>query len=105
MLDMLNMEKGPFQVLFGDDASADPRIVLPVVLVVFVVLIIIALRITFSDKGKSEMTQEELERDRKILDEPMARHAEMMGEKYDIERVRAIEAREIAEAKRRRGIK
>ena len=101
MVDILNSDRGPFQVVFGDDASADPRIVIPIVFAVFVLLLFIAFRVILKDKGKSEMTEEELEKDRALFDDPMRKHAEMMGEVYDTERVRAIEARDIAEAKRR----
>ena len=89
--------------MFGDDASANPNIVFPIVIVAFVVLIIIAFRIIMKDKGKSEMTEEELEKDRARLDGRMQKEAEFMGEKYDPELARAAEAREIAEANRRTG--
>lgn len=101
MVDILNSEKGPFQAVFGDDASADPMIVIPIVFAVFALLLFIAFRVLLKDKGKSEMTEEELEKDRALFDDPMRKHAEMMGEVYDVEKARAIEARDIAEAKRR----
>jgi len=103
MTDILNNEKGPFQNLFGDDASADPMIVLPIAFIVFVVMIIIALRIILKDKGKSDMTQEELEKDRALLDARMEKEAEFNGVDYIPERARAAEAADIAEAKRRIG--
>jgi len=103
MLDILKNDKGPFQVLFGDDASADPNIVFPIVIVVFVVLIIIAFRIILNDKGKSEMTEEELEEDRKRFDSRMQKSAEFEGKEYRPELARAAETAEIAEANRRYG--
>ena len=105
MGEILDNEKGPFQVLFGDDASADPMIVFPIVLVVFVVLMILAMRIILKDKGKSEMTEEELKRDRELFDSQMRKQAEFAGEEYVPERARAVESAEIAEAKRRYGKK
>jgi len=105
MLDILNNEKGPFQVLFGDDASADPNIVFPIVLAVFAVLIILAFRIILNDKGRSEMTEEELEEDRKRFDNRMQKSAEFEGREYRPELARAAESAEIAEANRRYGSK
>jgi len=103
VVDILNSDKGPFQKLFGDDASADPMIVLPIVLIVFVVLIIIALRIVLKDKGKSEMSAEELEKDRELLDKRMQKEAEYKDIEYVPELARIAETEEIAEANRRYG--
>ena len=103
MTEILNNEKGPFQVLFGDDASVDPMIVIPIAFAVFVVLIIIAIRIIMKDKGKSEMTEGELEKDRALLDRKMEKEAAYKGVEYLPERARAVEAADIAEAKRRYG--
>jgi len=105
MTEILNNDKGPFQILFGDDASANPNIVFPIVLVVFVILIVIAFRIIMKDKGKSEMTDEELKKDRERLDTRMQKEATFMGEEYDPNLARAAEKKEIAEANRRSGKK
>ena len=105
MVDLWGNEKGPFQVLFGDDASLDPKILIPIMSVVFVVLIIIALRIIISDKGRSEMTEEELAKDRARFDERMEKRAKFEGKEYIPERARAAEAAEIAEANKRYGRK
>ena len=102
MQDILSGERGPFQMLFGDDASLSPTIVLPVIGVIFVVLIIIAVRVALKDKGKSEMSEEELEKDRALLDDQMERTAAFDGKEYIPERARAAEAKEITEAKLRR---
>ena len=101
MLDILNGEKGPFQMLFGDDASLSPTFILPIIGVVFVVLVIIAMRVIVKDKGKGEMTEEELEKDRALYDGRMERQAAFDGKEYIPELARAAEAAEIAEAKRR----
>ena len=103
MSEILKNDKGPFQVLFGDDASADPNIVFPIVIVIVAVLLIIALRIVLNDKGRSEMTEEELKKDRAILDSRMEKQAEFAGEEYDPVKARLAEAAEIAEANRRYG--
>jgi len=103
MHEILNNDKGPFQMLFGDDASANPLIVLPIAFAVFVVLIIIAMRILLKDKGKAEMTEEELEKDRALTDIKMEKEAAYKGVEYKPEIARAAEAAEIAEAKRRYG--
>jgi len=103
VVDILNSDKGPFQNLFGDDASADPMIVLPIAFIVFVVMIIIALRIILKDKGKSEMSMEELEKDRELLDKRMRKDAEYNGRTYVPELARIAETEEIAEANRRYG--
>jgi len=92
-------------MLFGDDASVNPMIVLPIALVVFVILVIIAMRIIMKDKGKGEMTEEELKKDRALLDERMERDAAYWGQVYVPERARVAEAAEIAEANRRYGPK
>ncbi|MCL2110824.1 MAG: hypothetical protein FWH32_00945 [Clostridiales bacterium] len=68
MVDMLRSEIGPIQAMFGESASADPNIVLPVAFAVFFIMVFVAMRITLKDKGKSEMTKEELERDRAFAD-------------------------------------
>ena len=103
MGELLDNEQGPFQMLFGDDASADPRIVLPIALAVFVILIILAMRIMMKDKGKSEMSEEELAKDRAMLDRRMEKQAEYEGKDYKPEQARVVEAAEIAEANRRYG--
>jgi hypothetical protein len=103
VVEILNNDKGPFQVLFGDDASADPNIVFPIVIAVFVIMVVIALRITLKDKGKSEMSEDELEKDRALLDDRLRQQAAFLGEEYKPERARAKEAEEIAEANRRIG--
>ena len=103
MSDILTDERGPFQILFGDDASLDPMIVLPIVLIVFVALMIIAIRILLKDKGKSEMSDEELEKDRALLDARMRKDAEYRGKEYRPELARSVEREEIAEANRRYG--
>ena len=92
-------------MLFGDDASADPMIVIPIAFAVFVILIIIAMRILMKDKGKAEMTEEELENDRALTDSKMEKEAAYMGMEYKPEIARAAEAAEIAEANRRYGKK
>jgi len=103
MVDMLNSERGPIQVLFGDDAVGNPMVVVPIVFAAFVILIILAFRIISKDKGKSEMTEEELAKDRDLFDERMKLEAVHRGETYLPEVARAVEAKEIAEAKRRYG--
>ena len=105
MVEILKSDKGPFQILFGDDASANPNIVFPIVLVVFVILVVWAMRVALNDKGKSEMTEEELEKDRVLLDDRMRKQAALAGEEYDPAKARAVEAAEIAEANRRFGKK
>ena len=105
MADLLNSEKGPFQMIFGDNASANPNIVFPLVLAAFAVLIFIAFRILSKDKGRSDMTDEELEKDRAKHDKRMQKQAALDGKDYVPERARATEAEEIAEAKRRSGKK
>jgi|GEM_PF-2449303 len=89
--------------LFGENSSGDPRIVIPVVFVAFVILIVIAFRLIIKDKGKSDMTEEELEKDRELLDKQLYKRAEYLGEEYVPERAREAEAAEIAEARRRHG--
>ena len=103
MQEILNNDRGPFQVLFGDDASLNPAIVLPIATAVFVALIILALRIILKDKGKSEMSAEELEKDQALFDKRMGKQAAYEGKEYIPELARAKEAAEIAEAKRRYG--
>jgi uncharacterized membrane protein len=103
MLEILNNEKGPFQVLFGDDASVDIRIVVPIVFAVIIVFLIIALRIILKDKGRSEMTEDELQADRILVDERMQKQAAFAGEVYKPELARQQEQEEINEAKRRWG--
>ena len=98
---VLRDERGPFQVIFGEDASLSPVIVLPIALVVFVVFVIIALRLVLKDKGKSEMTAEELEEDRALFDARMQRQADYNGTEYIPELARVAEAEEISEANRR----
>jgi len=98
MLEILNGEKGPFQLLFGDDASLDPNIVFPIIAVLFVIMLIVAFRIILKDKGKSEMTPEELKADQERFDEYMGKQAVMVGKEYRPEVARAIEAKEIARA-------
>ena len=80
----------PIQEFFGEDASASPAIVLPIVLAVFVICIIMIMRTLLKDKGKSEMTEEELEQDRAIFDTMMHRKAENEGYEYVPERARAV---------------
>ena len=103
MVDIINDDRGPFQKLFGDDASLDPMIVLPIAFAVFVVLMIIAIRILLKDKGKSEMNEQELEKDRALLDARMQKDAEYRGAEYKPELAREAERKEIAEANRRYG--
>ena len=103
MLDILNNEKGPFQVLFGDDASIDGTIVVPIIFVIIIGLLILALRVILNSKGRSQMTEEELKADQKLVDERMTKQAEFVGEEYIPERARAKEQEEINEAKRRWG--
>ena len=103
MLDILNGDKGPFQMLFGEDASLNPAFILPIIGVVFVVLVIIAMRVIINDKGRSEMSEEELEKDRALYDGRMERQAAFDGKEYVPDLARAAEANEIAEAKRRYG--
>ena len=103
MTDILNTEKGPLQALFGDDASVNPMIILPIAFAVVVILLILAIRIILNDKGRSEMTEEELEKDRALFDKKMEKEAAYKGQVYVPERARAAEAAEIAEAKRRYG--
>ena len=105
MGEILKNDKGPFQVLFGDDASANPNIVFPIVIVIVVALLIWAMRVALNEKGKGEMTEEELEKDRAILDARMEKQAEFAGEEYDPAKARVTEAVEIAEANRRFGRK
>jgi hypothetical protein len=98
MLDLLNGDKGPFQVLFGDDASADPNVVFPIVAVLVVVMFIVALRIILKSKGKSEMTEEELKADQGLFDGYMEKQAVIEGKEYRPEVARALDAMEIAKA-------
>ncbi|MDR1815390.1 MAG: hypothetical protein LBR00_01740 [Clostridiales Family XIII bacterium] len=91
MTEILNNDKGPFQVLFGDDASADPNVVMPIVIAVVAVLLIVALRVTLRSKGRSEMSEEELAKDRKIFDGRMEMQARLAGEEYDPSKARAQE--------------
>lgn len=103
MVDILENEKGPFQVLFGEDASASAAIVVPIIFVVIIVLIILALRIILNSKGRSQMTEEELKKDQALVDDRMRKQAEYAGEEYVPELARAKEQEEINEAKRRWG--
>ena len=103
MLNILNNEKGPFQVLFGDDASVSSTFVVPIIFIVIVVLFILAMRIIFNSKGRSQMTEEELKADQKLVDARMSKQAEFAGEEYVPELARAKEQEEINEAKRRYG--
>ena len=103
MVDILNNEKGPFQVLFGDDASASAAIVVPIVFIIIIVLIIVAFRIIFNSKGRSQMSEEELKADQELVDGRMRKQAEFVGEEYIPERAREKEQEEINEAKRRYG--
>jgi len=98
---MLSGEKGPFQMLFGEDASLDPGIVIPIASVVFVVMMILGVRIALKDKGKSNMTEEELKADRALFDDQMERQATIEGRIYKPEVLREMEKKEIAEARRR----
>ena len=103
MVDILKNEKGPFQVLFGEDASANAVIVVPIIFIVIIVLLIVALRIILNSKGRSQMTEEELAKDRELVDDRMRKQAEFVGEEYKPERARAKEQEEIDEARRRWG--
>ena len=103
MVDILKNDKGPFQVLFGEDASASAAIVVPIVFIVIIVLIILAFRIILNSKGRSQMTEEELKIDQALVDDRMRKQAEFTGEEYVPERARAQEQEEINEAKRRWG--
>ena len=99
MSNMWNQGKGPFQMLFGDNASADPNVVLPIAMTVVIVLFAVAVIIILRSKGKSEMTEEELERDRASFDLRMSKQAKYVGEDYVPERARVQEAKEIAAAR------
>jgi septal ring-binding cell division protein DamX len=88
MLEILNNEKGPFQVLFGDDASVDPNIVFPIVSIIIVALLIIAVRVALNSRGKSELTEEELEADQAFFDAQMEKQAAFAGETYEPEKAR-----------------
>ena len=103
MLEILKNEKGPFQVLFGEDASASATIVVPIIFIVIIVLIIVAFRIIFSSKGRSQMSEDELKADQALVDARMSKQAEFAGEEYVPELARAKEQEEINEAKRRWG--
>ena len=101
--ELMKGESGPIQMLLGEGTSSDPMIVIPIALAAFVILIILAFRILLKDKGKSEMTEEELEKDRALFDGRMRQSAAFEGKDYVPERARAVEAAEIAEANRRYG--
>ena len=100
MGDLFDSDRGPFQAIFGDNASANPVLVMSIVLVIFIILIIAAMRILKKDKGRGEMTDEELEKDRARFDDRMHKQAAFDGKDYVPERARAAEAAEIAEADR-----
>ncbi|MDR0876358.1 MAG: hypothetical protein LBN12_09130 [Clostridiales Family XIII bacterium] len=103
MVEILNNEKGPFQVLFGDDASADINVVVPIVFGVVIVLIIVAFVTILKSKGRSDMTEEERKADQELVDERMRKQAALAGEVYVPDRARQQEQEEIDEARRRWG--
>jgi hypothetical protein len=103
MVEILNNEKGPFQVLFGDDASVDAKIVIPIVFGVIIALIIVAFVIILKSKGRSEMSEEERKADQELVDDRMRKQAALAGEEYVPELARQQEQEEIAEARRRWG--
>jgi hypothetical protein len=103
MVEILNNDKGPFQVLFGDDASADIKIVVPIVFGVIIALIIVAFVIVLKSKGRSEMTKEERKADQDLVDDRMRKQAALAGEVYVPDLARQQEQEEIDEAKRRWG--
>ena len=106
MMDMsvfFNSDRGIIQAFFGDDASLDPGFVLPVVGIIFVFLVILAFRILLKDKGRNEMTPEELERDRALFDGRMEKQAALAGKEYVPELARAAEESDLRDAESRLG--
>ena len=103
MGDFFTGKNNPIEKLFGENSSGDPRVVLPIVLVAFIILIFIAFRLILADKGKSDMTEEELAKDRELFDDQLRRHAAIRGEEYVPEVARAIEKKDIEEARKRYG--
>ena len=102
-MDIITGETNIFESLFGENATGDPRIVLPIVTIVIIVCVIVVFRVIANDKGKGSMTEEELEKDRAVLHERLKKEAELAGKEFDIEKARAIEAEQILAAKRLRG--
>ena len=104
-LDYLDVLRGDVNLLeevgvFGKDVSADPRIVIPILLAIFAVLIILAMRAVLKDKGKSEMSDDELAKDRALLRDSLAKEAALRGREVNTELLMSIEAKEIAAGKR-----
>ena len=102
-LDIMDVARGETNLLervFGGNVSADPNVFIPIFLIVFFGLVFIALRIAFKDKGKSELTEEELEKDRAIWHDALAREAAFKGRKVNTELLMEIEAKEIKAGKR-----
>ena len=102
-MDLFSGERGPFQILFGDDASLPAEIVIPVVGAVFIFLVVLAMRFILTDKGKSEMTEEELAADRAAFDARMQREADYKGVEYLPEKAREMEEEDMALARRMAG--
>jgi len=103
LFEVLRGETNLLERILGGTVSADPRIAMPILLAVFFALVFICLRVVFKDKGKSEMSEEELEEDRAIFRGPLERHADFRGRKVNYDLLDTLEAEEIAKGKRLSG--
>jgi len=100
IIEVIRGETNLLDRIFGGNVSADPNVFVPIFLIVFFGLVFIALRITFKDKGKSEMTEDELEKDRSIWHDALEREAALKGRKVNTELLMQLEAKEIEAGKR-----
>ena len=100
IIEVIRGETNLLDRIFGGNVSADPNVFVPIFLIVFFGLVFIALRITFKDKGKSEMTEDELEKDRIIWHDVLEKEAALKGRKVNTELLMELEAKEIKAGKR-----
>ena len=100
IMEVIRGETNLLERIFGGNVSADPNIFVPIFLIAFFGLVFIALRIVFKDKGKSEMTEDELEKDRSIWHDALEREAALKGRKVNTELLMQLEAKEIEAGKR-----